>query len=417
MFKQLIKKRLAVYRLERSLYKKLFEDYSAFLISKGYVINTSQAYLNNVEHFTNWLSSNKNIRLQITAETVYNFINKHLPVCSCAPPKPCHIKIVRAALRLLLQMRGINRSNCNAPLNHYLETIIKEYDTHLDEVAGLAEATRFYHRRYAHEFLISIFKFKKPNFERLAIPIIVNYITQVSKKYKKSSLCVLIDSLRRFLRFLQFTGNIDPCLINSLPRIRKWKLATIPTCLQDIEIERIISVFDRKIAIGKRDYAITRCFTDLGLRCGEVASLQLNNIDWRSGALHLPKNKVRREDVLPLTKPLIRALIDYLRYGRPRTDSRSVFVHHRAPFGCAVAPETIRGVIRRAYKKAGLPPTLTGTHILRRTLATKLLNNGSSLKDIADILRHRSIDSSTIYTKVDLPHLSQVSLPWSGGSL
>lgn len=416
MFKQIIKKHHAVFRLEQSYYKKLFEDYSALLISKGYVINTSQVYLRNIEHFTNWLNS-KTTRPQITTEVVYNFIDNHLPVCSCAPPKSCHKKTARAALRLLLQMMGVSKFYCTPSPNHHIDTIIKQYDNHLYEVAGLAKATRLYHRRYAYEFLISIFKSKKPNFKLLAAPLIINYVTRVSSNYKKSSLSVLIDSLRVFLKFLQFTYSIDLHLINSLPRICKWKLATIPTCLQETEIKKIISAFNCKTNMGKRNYAIIRCLTDLGLRCSEVASLQIENIDWRSGVLHLPKNKARREDVLPLTKPLTKALIDYLLYGRPKTNSRSVFVYHRAPFGCAIATGTVRGVVRRAYTKAGLPTTLTGTHILRRTLATKLLNNGSSLKDIADILRHRSIDTTMIYTKVDLPHLSQVALPWSGGSL
>jgi site-specific recombinase XerD len=414
MFRQLIKKRRAVARLEYSNYKKLFEAYSACLISKGYVTTTSQTYLNNIEHFISWLNMNG---LQITAKTVSNFIDKHLPICSCVPPKPCHIKTARAALRLLLQTMGIDKFYRIASPNQHIDAVIKQYDKHLYEAAGLAEATRFYHRRYAYEFLISIFKLKKPNFKHLTASSIVNYITQLGRNYKRSSLCVLIDSLRVFLKFLQFTGNIGSHLINSLPRIRKWKLATIPTSLQEVEIKKILSAFDRKTDMGKRNYAITRCLIDLGLRCSEVANLQIKNIDWRLGVLRLPKNKAHREDALPLTKPLIKALIDYLRYGRPKTNSRAVFVHHRAPFGCAIAPETVRAVVRRAYKKAGLPPTLTGTHILRRTLATKLLNNGSSLKDIADVLRHRSIDTTTIYTKVDLPHLSQVSLPWLGEAL
>lgn len=145
------------------------------------------------------------------------------------------------------------------------------------------------------------------------------------------------------------------------------------------------------------------------MRCIEVANLQLENIDWRLGALHLPKGKTRQENVLPLTILLTKALIDYLQHGRPTTDKRSVFVCHHAPFGYGIAKETVRGIMRRAYKKAGL--NITGTHILRRTLATKLLHNGSSLKDITDILRHRCIDTTTIYTKIDLPNLAQVSLP------
>lgn len=246
--------------------------------------------------------------------------------------------------------------------------------------------------------------------------LIRNYVRGI-KNYKKNSICLLIDSLRGFFKFLQLNGYINPTLIAALPKIPKWRLSTIPTCLQKTDIDKIISVFDRKTAISKRDYAIAHCLIDLGLRCSEVANLQLDNIDWRLAVLHLPRGKTRQEYVLPLTLPLTKALIDYLKHGRPATNDRSIFVHHRAPLGFGIASETVRGVMRSAYKKAGLSPNLTGTHILRRTLATKLLNNGSSLKDIADILRHKSIDTTTIYTKIDLSRISQVSLPWFGGIL
>ena len=109
---------------------------------------------------------------------------------------------------------------------------------------------------------------------------------------------------------------------------------------------------------------------------------------------------------------LATALIDYIKNGRPKTKERFIFVYHKAPVGKSVTTETIRNAIRRAYTRAGFNPELTGTHILRKTFATQLLQSGSTLKDIADILGHRCIDTTMIYTKVDFPHLSKVALPW-----
>jgi site-specific recombinase XerD len=109
-----------------------------------------------------------------------------------------------------------------------------------------------------------------------------------------------------------------------------------------------------------------------------------------------------------------RALVSYLRYGRPKTKSRFVFVYHCAPIGQAVKGTTVRGVIRRAFSHAGF--SWTGTHILRSTAASRLLEGGASLKEIADVLRHRSIETTKFYTKVDFVHLAQVALPWPGRS-
>ncbi|WP_408519093.1 tyrosine-type recombinase/integrase [Paraburkholderia madseniana] len=109
-----------------------------------------------------------------------------------------------------------------------------------------------------------------------------------------------------------------------------------------------------------------------------------------------------------------RAIVDYLRFGRPRTDSRALFVRHRAPRDEPVGPSLVRNAVRCAYARCGLAHRWTGTHVLRHSAASRLLRGGASLKDIADLLRHRSVNTTTIYVKVDLPRLAAVALPWPG---
>ena len=155
---------------------------------------------------------------------------------------------------------------------------------------------------------------------------------------------------------------------------------------------------------------MARCLADMALRCHEVADMRLEAIDWRAGTVHLPQTKHRQADLLPLPESAGQALVDYLRRGRPPCTSRAVFVHHRAPMGDGVAKTTVRGAIRRAFMRAGLP--WTGTHVLRHTAATRMLEAGTPLKAIADVLRHRSLDTTVSYTKVDLPNLARVALPW-----
>ncbi len=182
--------------------------------------------------------------------------------------------------------------------------------------------------------------------------------------------------------------------------------------MNEDEQARFWHAFDRSTAMGKRDYAMARCLADLALRCQEVAALRLDNIDWRAGTVCLKQTKSHRVEQLPLPPSVAKALIDYLRQGRPSTSSSAVFVYHRAPVGEGVQKTTVRGAVRRAYTRAGL--AWSGTHILRHTAATRMLQGGASIKAIADVLRHRSIDTTMIYTKVDLPHLSGVAMPWQG---
>jgi site-specific recombinase XerD len=159
---------------------------------------------------------------------------------------------------------------------------------------------------------------------------------------------------------------------------------------------------------------MARCPCDLGLKTSDVAQLKLDDIDWHRSIITLRPGKSRRCRCLPMPNTVQDALIDYLRNARPSTAARAVFVHHRAPKDEAVLPSTVRQAIRRAFARAGFPASASQVHRLRHTIATRLLESGNSLKMIADILGHQSLDTTTRYTYVDRSLLSVVALPWPG---
>lgn len=198
--------------------------------------------------------------------------------------------------------------------------------------------------------------------------------------------------------------------------MENWKLSTIPQCLSDNQIKKFLSLFNRKTPLGKRDYAMACCLTNLGLRCSEVAKLKLKDINWYEAILKIARGKIKQEDQLPLPKKVGKAIADYLLSGRPKSDSEFVFVFHRPPFGKNVHVGTVRNAIRRAFQKAGFNP-IPSTHILRHSFASNLLISGASIKEVADMLRHRCIDTTMLYTKIDLPNLHRVSMPWFGRKL
>jgi integrase/recombinase XerD len=222
----------------------------------------------------------------------------------------------------------------------------------------------------------------------------------------------IATAVRSFLRYRQFLGIGDVRAVAAVPRAAQWRLARLPRVLTETELAAFLAAFDRTTAIGRRGYAIALCFTALGLRVGEAARLTLDDIDWRAGLVTLAPGKTRRASQLPLPATVAAALADYLRHGRPVTPSRVLFVHHRAPCGQPLGPSGVRVAVRYAYARAGLGTRFTGTHVLRHTAATRMLRAGVPLKEIADVLRHRSLDTSTIYTKVDLSALTAVALPW-----
>ena len=219
-------------------------------------------------------------------------------------------------------------------------------------------------------------------------------------------------ALRSLIRFAQLGGLCDGRLVFAVPRIAQWKRAQLPRALSDQELALLLNAFDRSTAIGRRDYVITLCLAQLGLRAGEVAALSLDDFDWRSGTLRLVGGKERRASVLPLPRPLGQALVNYLRKDRPPTRSRRVFVRNRAPFDKPLASNGVSAIVGRAFARARLGVAIKGAHVLRHTAATRMVCAGASLKEVADVLRHRSLETTMIYTKLDLPTLAAVAHPW-----
>jgi integrase len=231
------------------------------------------------------------------------------------------------------------------------------------------------------------------------------------------SACQLASTaLRGLLRFLFHKGRIATNLAPAVLAVARSRSSELPRYLEPAEVEKVLKICDRRRRTGKRNYAILLLLARLGLRAGEVARLTLDDIDWAAGELRIC-GKGPRVDRLPLLQPVGKTIADYLQKARPRCSSRHLFVHMRAPYeGFANPPNGIVCIVRRALKRAGLNPPHKGAHILRHSLATHMLNNGASLPQIGRVLRHRRIQTTEIYAKVNLQALRRLAQPWPGGA-
>ena len=389
----------------------VFSTFNDYLMERRYSDPTLRAYTASLRHFGCWLAKRRDFEQEINHRTVQTFLDCHLPVCRCADSFPRNLKTVRAALNQLLQMKGLSRFlKRQNEIPPEIASAIEVFDCYLTKVCGLAEATCWYHRRHVRMFLLWLFAEESVEINKITPEAICRFVAQQAGKYRTGSMGVLVYSLRTYLKFLRFAGHATVCESAKIPRPPNWSAGNLPHALRPDELKKFWDAFNRSTAIGKRDYAMARCLADLGLRCCEVSQLQLDSFDWHRGLLSLAQTKSRREDILPIPYTTGQAVVDYLRKGRPETRSRAVFLHHRAPVGDAVQVSTVRCAVQRAFSRAGLP--WTGTHILRSTIASHLLNGGVSLKEIADLLRHRNLDTTKLYTKIDLGNLSNVALPW-----
>lgn len=397
----------------RNVYETITCNFSTYLKARGHSDGTQHAYRSTLIHFVRWLTEEPSKKRAINSRAVGAFLQEHLPVCHCPSPVFKELKTVRAALNQLLLMLGYDRLLPGASKGSAaIERTLYQFDDFLRDVCGLTESTRLNRQRQVRTFLVELFGIGPIDPLNITPEFLVKFVTDKATCLKPSSVRVLLAALRSYLRFLQFKGESNVALIAAVPKPPNWSLASLPPSLSDAEMRKFWAAFNASTPIGKRDYAMSRCLADLGLRCHEVASMRIGDINWRSGIIHLYHNKNRREEQLPLPDITGRAVVDYLLNGRPATLSKSIFVFHRAPTGRGVADTTVRGAVRRAFSRAALP--WTGTHILRHTIATRMVKGGVTLKEVADVLRHHSIDTTQIYTKVNLPELKHVAMPWPG---
>ena len=239
---------------------------------------------------------------------------------------------------------------------------------------------------------------------------LVANLPRLSRKSAQMTAC----ALRSFLGFCYVEGIVKASLTAAIPAVAHRRLTGLPEGLTAEQVDSLLDACDRGTPTGRRDYAVMVCLHRLGLRCSEATGLALDDIDWQTGTL-IVHGKGGRNDRLPVPVDVGQALVDYLRRGRPDTSSRAVFVRARAPF-TAMAPSSLSCIVARAGRRAGLG-TLHA-HRLRHTAATRALNAGASLDEVAQLLRHAGTATTMIYAKTDQNRLAGLARPWptAGGT-
>jgi len=195
-----------------------------------------------------------------------------------------------------------------------------------------------------------------------------------------------------------------------VPQIASRAKHDLPVYLSGQQLEMLLDSWDGSTAQGQRDLAIGLCLARLGLRAGEVAALRLEDLDWRRGSLRVNQAKNSHPGQLPLLAEVGKSIAHYLRAGRPACSYRQVFVLHRPVRPMSAA--AVSYVIQRALRHCGIQVPRPGAHLLRHTLASHLVQKGASLKEVADLLRHRHLNSTGLYAHVDVAHLRSVAQPW-----
>lgn len=227
----------------------------------------------------------------------------------------------------------------------------------------------------------------------------------------------LQSALRSFFKYCYFSKITASDLSLAIPTLHTYKLATLPRAIEEPDIQNIFNKIDSETAVGKRDYAIILLLYHYGVRGAQVRALQLKDINWRESVIHFPACKGGKLVTMPLVTEVGETLVDYLRNGRPDSNEQHLFLISRAPYRPMMRSSTLSAIPCRYQHSAQITLSNYGSHCYRHGFATRALRQGYSLKSIADCLGHRCLQSTTIYTKVDVQSLSSICLELPGGVL
>jgi integrase/recombinase XerD len=379
------------------------------LSEQGYTRGSARLSLRLVANFSRWIERRGVVVQTLAPEDIGRYLKYRR---AHQLPRSEDAGILTRFLTLLVDRGVVAKKKASTPTPaHEFEEEFRQY---LQQERGLAPATIGNYLPMVRRFLVQLYGCGEMQLGQLRAADVIRFVQIEAARLRPKRAKLMTTALRSLLQYARYRGLITVDLPASIPTVAIWSMASIPKTLSLAEVRQLLAQCDRNTAKGCRDYAILLLLARLGLRGGEVAELTLDDLDWEAGELRI-RSTGQRCDRLPLPQDVGAAIVDYLRHARPTCSSRQVFLRARAPRRRLVGPCAIGDVVRAALQRAGLDPPLKGSHLLRHSLATQMLNRGASLAEIGELLRHRCQQTTTIYAKVDLASLRPLALPWPGG--
>lgn len=381
------------------------ESFARYLFENGFGTISARRHIRSAEHLIQWVAR-KCLSLHDVDVTALERFRDHLARCHCGRYCCSNRRDIVAGARLfLVHVHGAAFVAKTAIPEPQLFTAFCIW---MRAQRGTSDQTLY---NYGLHIRGLIRRFGG-NLNRLDARRLRQFVLEEHRTagWAKAKKCT--TSLRMFLRFLIAEGHCRAGLLGAIPTLPHWRLTALPQYLPQQDIERLIGSCNLSLPVGKRDRAILLLLARLGLRAGDVVRLRLQDIDWK-GAWVQVSGKGRREARLPLSQEVGHAIAAYLQRGRPPAHTDALFLRSRAPFRALASHCAVSVLVDRAIRRAGVKrPSRGAAHLLRHSVASSMLRHGASLQDISALLRHRSVETTQIYAKVDTAALSQIAQPW-----
>ncbi len=400
-------------RLRAGLSGPHIDGFAAALEQQGYAAASAVRYLRAAAHLGRFVQRRGVTLAAIDARTLKAFV-RHLSRCRCPQSNGGknghHARFgVKLFHRYLIQC-GVCPQQPTENSESSEPALVTAFHDWFRTHRGVAERTLRLYCRDAADLLRAL----GDDVSQWSAEAVRSFVLDRASQCGAGTTQKLTTSLRMFLRYLSFCGEARSDLHLAVPAIAHWRLATLPRTLSAEELNRVIAACDGDTPARLRDRAIVLLLSRLGLRAGDVAQLRLTDIDWNKGCFQVI-GKGRYQVRLPLPQDVGDALLHYLER-RPQVDTDRVFLRSIAPHRPFVSGDGVSGVVKRALQRAKVEAPSQGAHLLRHTAATEMLRHGVPLDRIGLVLRHRSIDMTAYYAKVDVELLRQIAQPWPGVS-
>lgn len=409
MLHQYFEKPRVLRGIESPEFKAYLDSFAQELDAVGFAREHVRNQLRGAAHLCVW-AERQRVHVEDIGEEFVTRFHRHLHQCRCPGPKRGRsAAVVQWARRFIEHLRRIGVLPAVIP-DHEVSrpVLLQDFLAWMRQHRGVVEATL---RHYEYH-LADLLDHLGSDPSCFTAPKLRDFVQQQSKYYScTGGTKKLFTAVRMFLRYLAIEGKCPAGLVYALPPLASWSQQSVPPTLPADDVERLIAACDLTDRVGMRDRAILLLLARLGLRAGDVASLRLTDISWPQATIRV-MGKGQREALLPLPQEVGDAILSYLEFGRPRVESGHVFLRCCAPFRPFAHGNPVSLIVRRAFLRSGIKTPSLGSHILRHSVASGMLRQGIPLYGIASVLRHRSIDTTTLYAKVDLDLLRQVAQPW-----
>jgi site-specific recombinase XerD len=381
------------------------------IVEQGYKRGTVTAYRSRAMKLCSLMADRQMTTIDLDEKTASALIDEI--VMGFAKGKQSHYRYCLQRFRDYLIDHAAAPPRPEAPVDPSPRACLRrEYQKYLEEQRGLSDSTVYACLGYFDRFLTFKFGESLGDIRQITADDVTSFLLRLRAPDAAPRNRTIPTHLRTLFNFLFWSGKTTQDLAKVIPRVKTLKTTKIPRYLAIEDVNKLLAAAHDGGNNGRRNYAMLLVMARMGLRAPEVVAIQLDDIHWRMGEL-IVRGKGKLNDRMPIPIDVGEAIVDYIRNERIGNE-RTLFVSSRAPYRRFKGGQILRSILQKAYDTTGIAPpqSSVGSHILRHSLATDMLQNGASLQEIGELLRHRSRMTTTIYAQHDLDALRSIARPW-----